>query len=252
MINIIFGVQMPGTASIDQIRKIASPENTIIFNTEQLTSNSPWVTNEYLSLLKDHGVLDYHQSNVEHIKKIKGHDQPKAFEFPLIPSENFSRDYKLDHPIQSINFDLAFYGSINLGDRLSRLTDLENKNIRIKYISGAYGNLLPKSIIDCTGVLNIHGYESGLFEVVRCLRPASLLMPIFSDISVQPSLVKWEEGGIFFIERADFHKEITRHLRCKDSLLQASHKMRDFITDLSWKKKCENIMQDIINSTSIQ
>jgi len=46
------------------------PRNSIIFNFEQIYEKSPWLTPFYLSLLKNHVVLDYSNNNINKLKSL--------------------------------------------------------------------------------------------------------------------------------------------------------------------------------------
>jgi hypothetical protein len=244
-INVIFGVQMPGTATIAQIRSVASPANTLIFNTEQLSGGSAWVTDEYLNLLADYGCLDYTSANTDYLLNwSKG--AASAFEFPLVPSQGFLTDQHQGPEKQNNQYDLAFYGSTGNGGRIQRLQELLTRGIRLKCFAGVYGANLPKEILDCSAVLNLHGYESALFEVVRCLRPVALGIPVFSDVSTLPKTVNWEESGVFFLPKNDFPAEIARILSDPEKLLEASQRMIDFVNDAKWPTLALHVMQAVL------
>lgn len=251
-INVLFGLQMPGTATLAQIRSIASPKNTLIFNCEQLDGGSHWVTNEYLNLITDFVCLDYNISNVEHLNRWSG-GRANIFEFPVVPSPDFRRDCLLASPLPDIAYDLAFYGSSANGNRMERLQALVNQGVSLKCFAGLFGKNLPQGFMDCTGILNIHGYDSGLFETGRCLRPVSLGIPVFSDVSRLPSIVNWENSGIFFLPKENFTESVTDILRNSHQMLDASQRMIAFVNDPNWPTLAKEVMLtaiDTMNSKS--
>lgn len=239
--NILFGIQMPGTASIAQIRNLTAQDNAIIFNSQQLSSTSPWVTPEYLELLREHVCLDYSLANVQYLQNHSEGDI-SAFEFPLLPSQEFRRDFPLDASRWQIQYDLAFYGTTSNGGRMERLQELARQGISLKCFAGAYGRLLTPEILECSAVLNIHGYDAALFEVGRCLRPLAMGIPIFSDISNHPGIVNWADSGIFFIPRDNFTNTVAQWLRESDRMLEASQRLTAFVNDLKWPELARTVM----------
>lgn len=249
LVNIVFGIYMPGTASIQQIRALSSPANTVIFNSEQLGSTSPWITDEYLRLLRDYVCLDYNQANIDHLQ---GHwsGQARAFEFPILPSMEFRSDYPMTHERWQMQYDLAFYGSTANGGRVGRLMELADLGVRLKCFAGSFGRDLPMELMECTAVLNIHAYDSALFELGRCLRPAALGMPIFSDVSIHPGKVNWADSGIFFLPREGFAQSVSAILRDSERMLDASQRMLQFVNDAQWPKWADYIMQQTLFALS--
>ncbi len=247
LVNILFGIHMPGTASIAQIRAVSTPGNTIIFNSEQLKGPSHWITPEYLKLLRDYVCLDYNQANIDYLYN-HTHDQSRMHEFPVLPSPSFRGDYPMQATSWDIEYDLAFYGSTANGGRIERLTELLNKGIRLKCFSGSYGSNLPMKILDCAAILNIHGYESALFEVGRCLRPTALGIPIFSDLSIHSGIVNWADSGIFFLPRSSFSNALPLLLHDSDRMLDASQRMLHFVNDPRWPILADHVMQQALQA----
>ncbi|MRW93644.1 hypothetical protein GJ699_26985 [Duganella sp. FT80W] len=64
-LNIIWGVGTWGSPTLEQMRQLAKPEYSIIFNMEQLGSDSALVTDEYLQFLSEYRVFDYNQHNID-------------------------------------------------------------------------------------------------------------------------------------------------------------------------------------------
>jgi hypothetical protein len=247
MINILFGIHMPGTASITQIRELTAPNNTIIFNSEQLSSTSPGVTPDYLDLMRDYVCLDYSLANVQHLQN-ESEGRASAFEFPLLPSQEFRHDFPLDASRWRIHYDLAFYGTVSNGGRLERLQELVRLGLSLKCFSGAYGQLLPPEILECSAVLNIHGYSAALFEVGRCLRPLAMGIPIFSDISHHSGIVNWADSGVFFIPRNNFTTTVAQWLHESDRMLDASQRMTAFVNDLKWPELARIVMHEALTA----
>ena len=103
-VNILWGVGSVFSPTYEEIAAIATPKNSIIFNMEQMSSNSTLVTEEYIDFLSKYVVLDYNQENLSRLSalpKFIGH------EFPLIPSKKFISDYPKPDSYEK-KFDIIF------------------------------------------------------------------------------------------------------------------------------------------------
>ena len=153
--NIIFGAHLLNDELINSM-----PDNTIIFNTEQLESITE-VWKKRILFLASKGIefWDYSKYNLDFLlKKIK--IKGKLFEI------GFQKNLQRIKINDIKEFDVLFYGSIN--ERRERIINgLLKKNIKVKCLFGVYGNdrdiLIGKSKL----VLNLHMYESKIFEIVR-------------------------------------------------------------------------------------
>ncbi len=131
----------------------------IIYQAEQIGTSA--ITPKYLSLLKDHEVWDYSKVNIERLEKdhgIKAKYVPVGYHpcmtNPLIP--------KLKQDI-----DVLFYGSRN-HRRLAILDQLESKGLNVVSLFGVYGDKLDEYIARSKIVLNVHYYDTAIFEIFRC------------------------------------------------------------------------------------
>ena len=223
-INILWGVGSVFSPTYEEIAAIATPKNSIIFNMEQMSSNSTLVTDEYIDFLSKYIVLDYNQENLSRLStspNFIGH------EFPLIPSKNFISDYTKPDSYEK-KFDFGFYGIVNQR-RQEILIELLSRGLTVKIISGAYGSQLPVEILDCKAILNLHFYESSIFEVARCLRPIAMGVPIISEKSKIPNSVDWTNSGIHFVENENFVNYCVGVIRSESKLLESAQKSFRFI-----------------------
>ena len=153
--NIIFGAHLLNEELIKSI-----PKNSIVFNTEQLESiNEVWKKRIIFFAKQGIELWDYSSFNLDFLKqelKIKG----KLFEIGY--------QHKLQR-IKSNNekeIDVLFYGSIN--KRRKQIIDklLKNK-IKVKCLFGVYGKERDEWISRSKIVLNLHMYETKIFEIIR-------------------------------------------------------------------------------------
>jgi len=225
-INLIFGVGTDFSFPIEDILKNCNPAHCIIFNLENLLvqHESIYVTPAYLNLLKQYVVLDYNQANVDFLNE--GCVEANAFEFPLMPTENFVKQFSGLVRQASPGWDLAFFGGIN-ERRGQILNSLASMGLKIKLIN-AYGMELAEQLLDCKAVLNIHFYQRGILEIPRCLIPLALGMPIISEASILPAAVNWRKSGIFFCSQEDLLRECHAVVSSAHDLSALSQAARSF------------------------
>ena len=241
-INIIWGAGAHFSPELEEIEKIASPSNTIIFNMEQIDSGSPLVTEKYLNFLSKYVVLDYNSNNLDKIKALRN---ITGFEFPLLPSRKFTSDYNSTALIEK-KYDLGFYGFIN-SKRENILKEFDKYNIKIKKFTGLYGDKLASEILDCRAILNIHAYDSSIFEIARCLRPLAMGIPIISERSILPTSLNWNDSGIIFADAEVIAEKTFNVINDQNSLLISLQKSLIFINSEENKIKIKNTILAIEN-----
>ena len=153
--NIIFGTHLLNEELIKSI-----PKNSIVFNTEQLESiNEVWKKRIIFFAKQGIELWDYSSFNLDFLKqelKIKG----KLFE---IGYQKKLQRIKLKNEKE---IDVLFYGSIN--KRRKQIIDkLLKKKIKVKCLFGVYGKERDEWISRSKIVLNLHMYESKIFEIIR-------------------------------------------------------------------------------------
>lgn len=134
------------------------PENPIIFNLEQITPGSPWLTEGYIELLKKYKVWDYSYNNIVELSKFGisasycgiGY----APELSCIPE-----------PVNQPT-DVLMYGSQN--ERRTKIATELSKYCDVSYVFNVYGDELNHMIGRAKIVLNTHFYDSKVFEIIRC------------------------------------------------------------------------------------
>jgi hypothetical protein len=241
-INIIWGVGTHFSPEFEEIESIASPSNTIIFNMEQINSGSPLITDQYLDFLSKYIVLDYNQFNLD---KLKGLRNIVGFEFPLLPTKEFLKEYDISKNFEK-KYDLGFYGYLN-ERREKILRQFDGSNLNIKIFTGLYGQKLAEEISDCKVVLNIHAYDTAIFEIARCLRPLAMGIPIVSEVSVLPSILNWKDSGIRFVETEKIAISTYELLNNSNALLANLQKSLYFINARENKMKIKNLMNVLQN-----
>jgi hypothetical protein len=241
-INILWGVGSVFSPTYEEIASIATPKNTIIFNMEQLGSESTLVTDEYLNFISKYIILDYNQHNIDILNTI---NKCEGYEFPIVPSKKFLFDYQYSNSIPK-QYDLAFYGILNKR-REEIIRKLTEHGVSIKIISGKYGAELSSALLGSKFVLNLHFFESAIFEVARCLRPIAMGMPIISEASIIPKLTDWTKCGILFEEYSKIPDLVLETINNVGKVIDCNQNSLRFINNAEHKDKSKNIIGEIIN-----
>jgi hypothetical protein len=171
------------------------PARTVLFNMEQLGSDSPWLRGDYVASLAGWTVADYHTANVEWLRRANGPGQ-RVHEIPVVPGDAvvFARD-----PDQPPTVDVLFFGSEN--ERRTRIFEqLRAAGLSVEVVSGAYAWELTPALQRARLVLHVHYYETRLFPVARVLQPVASGVPVVCETSVCPALNDWSGSGIVFAD----------------------------------------------------
>ena len=168
--NIVLGAHLLNDNLIEDI-----PENTIIFNTEQIESITENWKKKILNLAKKNIIFwDYSQYNLDYLSKtinIKG----KLFQIGYQKELN-----RINHNIDK-NIDVLFYGSINTR-RENIINKLKDRKINVKTLFGVYGKERDDLIAKSKLILNMHMYDSKIFEIVRVFYLLSNSIPVISEV----------------------------------------------------------------------
>jgi len=168
--NIVLGAHLLNDNLIEDI-----PENTIIFNTEQIESITENWKKKILNLARKNIIFwDYSQYNLDYLSKtinIKG----KLFQIGYQKELN-----RINHNIDK-NIDVLFYGSIN-ARREHIINKLKDRKINVKTLFGVYGKERDDLIAKSKLILNMHMYESKIFEIVRVFYLLSNSIPVLTEV----------------------------------------------------------------------
>lgn len=136
------------------------PDDAIIFNFEQLGTPSRYITEEYLHRLGRHTVWDYSPRNIawmrEHginsaVRLVRIGHSPELVRIPKAAEQDI---------------DVLFYGAVN-ERRLRVLQDLHGSGVRLALHTNLFGTARDAVIARSRVVLNMHYYETKIFEIAR-------------------------------------------------------------------------------------
>jgi hypothetical protein len=136
------------------------PHRCILYNLEQLDDQNQNLRLRLAELSKKFRVWDYSLRNIEKLRE-SGLTAPIAH-VPIGYAPQLSRIEKA--PVQDI--DVLFYGSIN-ERRSAVLRKLEAEGLKVHSVFGVYGAERDALICRSKVVLNLHYYDSSIFEMVR-------------------------------------------------------------------------------------
>lgn len=172
------------------------PQQTVLFNMEQLGSDAPWTRDGYVDALRRWTVADYNASNVDWLRRHNGESQ-RVVEIPIVPGPSvaFAAPPPGEPPV-----DVLFFGTMN--ERRDRIVaQLREAGLTVEAVAGSFGWELTPAILRARLVLHIHFYETRLFPVARILQPVAQGVPIVCESSVCSPLADWSTGsGIVFAE----------------------------------------------------
>ena len=132
--------------------------DSIIYNFEQVDPDSPWLDESYLNLLRTHEVWDYSERNIALLR------QQGVVNIQHLPLGYAAQMERIAPETQDI--DVLFYGSIN-PRRQTVLDELKASGLNVMQVFGLYGPERDKLIARSKLVLNLHFYESRIFEIAR-------------------------------------------------------------------------------------
>ncbi len=163
-----------GTHLLPEAEALALPANTVVYNLEQLGGAElpAW----YPALASRVRVWEYSELNLPFWTCVR----------PLAPVEvvpiGFAPVLERIRPTVEQDIDVLLYGSLN--ERRKRvLSALEAAGVRVHHAFGVYGAERDALIARSKLVLNVHYYESKVFEIVR----VSYLLANAKAVITEPS-----------------------------------------------------------------
>lgn len=180
--------------------QIALPEDAILYNLEQISATSPWLTGSLIELFRRHQVWDYHPRNIEILERL-GVSGVRHVPVGYVPE--LTRI-----PTEAEDTDVLFYGSVN--PRRAKILDaLAEEGLKIERLFGVYGARRDQAIARARIVLNLHYYDAKLFEIVRISYLLSNRKFVISERGADPAEEHEYTTGILF---ADYEQLVERTL----------------------------------------
>lgn len=180
--NILIGCHLLDPSFIAQI-----PASTIILNTEQVYGETDW-NKPIFAWAKHFPIWDYSPKNITKFNQL-GIDRTKLLKI------GFQKELaRLDSNIPK-EIDVLFYGSVN--ERRKVILDgLEAKGLEVKTLFGVYGKDRDEWIERSKVVLNLHYYESQIFEIVRVFYLLTNSVAVVGEVNEATAIDPIYQDGI--------------------------------------------------------
>lgn len=136
---------------------IQPPSNWIIYNTEQIGegfANNP----QYIMLMRHYEVWDYSMMNIEALSQMGITAKYCGVGYSPCLSQ-------IEKP-ETQDIDVLFYGSLN--ERRKKVLEEISTKCKFHFSFGVYGQELNKLIARSKVIVNLHFYETVIFEIIRC------------------------------------------------------------------------------------
>jgi glycosyltransferase involved in cell wall biosynthesis len=136
------------------------PQDSILYNLEQVDADSEWMTPEHLELFRRYRVWDYSQSNIE---RLAGWNVPRLTHVPIGYVPELTRIVPVTEDI-----DVLFYGSVD-HRRSAVLDGLRARGLYVESLRGVYGASRDAWIARAKVVINMHwdDFTARVFQIVR-------------------------------------------------------------------------------------
>lgn len=156
---IVLGGHQVGKFLDTSLEALKLPEDSIIYNLEQVDDDSTWIDSGYLALMRRFRVWDYSPANVVKLKTLGVEVAGICGVGHVAEHERIANDVVKD-------IDVLFYGSLN--DRRHKILDeLESRGLRVVVSTNLYGSARDSLVARAKVVLNVHFYAAKVLELVR-------------------------------------------------------------------------------------
>lgn len=205
----------PGTRAIYLGWPLRQPEaDAIFYNTEQVSKDSYWSHNALYTYYKGRTVWDYSAANAARFRQ---------YDLSVPPVVRPGYCPLLEGRIPQIEktHDVVFFGSSN--ERRERaLREVEAQGLSLLRIPfGIYGFERDKLLAQARLCLNIHFYESAIFESVRCSHLALNRLPVLSEVSAGDEASVYGMHGVAYEQIAAVAAGLIRKPHAIDELATA-------------------------------
>jgi hypothetical protein len=162
--------------------------DAIFYNTEQVGPAGGWQVNRLYRAFRGRIVWDYSPANAQRYP-VWGLPQP------VVVRPGYCPELEWDARKVEKTHDVVFFGSSN-PRREQLLQQVQERGLSLlRPAFGVYGKGRDAVIARARLCLNIHFYESAIFESVRCSYLAMGQLPVISEISAGDDAAAYGMGG---------------------------------------------------------
>ncbi|MBY6065503.1 glycosyltransferase family 1 protein [Leisingera aquaemixtae] len=218
--NIVIGIHLLNPSFAKQM-----PPGTIILNTEQLGAVfGDWNKRILEWFSQDFTLWDYSEANVAHLRDF---GVKRVEKLQLGYQKELCRITRRENP----DVDVLFYGCIN-PRRKAVLADLEARGLRVKALFGVYGQDRDAWIARSRIVLNLHYYETQIFEIVRTFYLMTNGVPIAAEVNPGTRIDDCYRDGMLPLPYSQLAAGIDDALKDEAGLAQLGAQAKETIASL--------------------
>jgi hypothetical protein len=182
--NIIIGCHLLAKSAAD-----SCPSNSIVLNTEQVHMDQTCWSEIIYFWVSRFETWDYSELNMERLREVSN--------MPIKHlSIGFQRHLAKIPNNASKDIDVLFYGSVN-ERRANIINALLAKGVNVKPVFGVYGSERDELIARSKIILNLHFYDSKIFEIVRVFYLMTNRKAILCEVSPDTNMPAAYESGIY-------------------------------------------------------
>ena len=208
-----------GAHLLDATGLAALPADAILYNSEQIGTESAWLKGPYFPALISREVWDYSAENVRRLVALG------ARSVRHVPVGYVPELARIAPAIEDI--DVLFYGSIN-PRRQKILEELRARGLRVETLFGVYGEQRDQAIARSKLVLNVHFYEAKIFEIVRVsyllTNTKAVVAECGPDTVVEPEL-REAIRGVAYEGLVDACEKLVRDANERQALAQRGYRI---------------------------
>lgn len=183
---ILFGGHLLDGSTVGQL-----PASVIFYNLEQADPGARWMTGPYAAAMQHHEVWDFNEVSVWRLAKAGV--APKILWAPI----GFVPELQRIPAAIEEDIDVLFYGSVN-PRRQYILDRLSAAGIHVVHAFGIYGAERDALLARAKLVLNIHYYDSNIFEWVRVFYALANRKAVVSEDSILTAFDQGVEAAVQF------------------------------------------------------
>jgi SAM-dependent methyltransferase len=195
------------------------PAGSIVYNLEQLGGAS--LSPAYYELASKHQVWDYSLRNIEKWKAMN------CFHAPIHVPLGYVPELSRIKASQAQDIDVLFYGSLN-ERRTAILNALKNAGLKVHTVFGVYGKKRDEVIARSKVVLNIHFYDTRVFEIVRIAYLLANSKAVVSECSSENEMEQAAKGAFLTVP---YHSLVES---CQSLLRNEEERRRLEVRGLLW------------------
>ena len=189
-----------------EIPGIVIPQNAILYNFEQVYNGSPWLTEDYLDLLRAHDVWDYSPENVRRLTALG----VKRLKLCRVGYEPELSDLGVPDPAFK-DIDVLLYGLAN-ERRLHIINTLKARGWNAILATNVYGRERNALIKRSRIVINVHYYSAHIFEIVRVSYLLANRRFVVSETGIDSDLEQPFNEAVAFADYDNLVEICHRHL----------------------------------------